>query len=161
MNIVEAREEYTRALKSGQREMRDLLNEGVFPHPAVLDDILPAADIDSIINVGTVDVPMGRIVGTKTSGRVTAFTKTFLPLLGIESEFAYKWMSLCAAHLSDEGIREPIVCYEYMGNFYVQEGNKRVSVLRHFEAPAIPGNVFRVMPQPSDDPAVKVSYEFL
>ena len=161
MNTVEAREEYSRALKAGQREMRDLMNAGVFPHPAVLEDILPDADIDSVVNVGTVEVPMGRIVGTKTSGRITAFTKTFLPLLGLESEFAYKWMNLCAAHLSDEGIREPIVCYEYLGNFYIQEGNKRVSVLRYFEAPAIPGNVYRVMPKPSEAPAVKVYYEFL
>ena len=161
MNVLEAREEYNRALKAGQKEMKDLLNGGIFPHPAVLDDILPAADIDSIINVGTVDIPTNRIVGTKTSGRITAFTKSFLPLLAPESEFAYKWMSLCAAHLSDEGIREPIVCYEYLGNFYVQEGNKRVSVLRYFDAPDIPGNVYRVMPQPSEDPRIKVYYEFL
>ena len=161
MDLLEAREEYNRALKAGQKEMKDLLNGGIFPPPAVLDDILPAADIDSIINVGTVDIPTNRIVGTKTSGRITAFTKSFLPLLAPESEFAYKWMSLCAAHLSDEGIREPIVCYEYLGNFYVQEGNKRVSVLRYFDAPDIPGNVYRVMPQPSEDPRIKVYYEFL
>ena len=51
-----------------------------------------------------------------------------------DTEFAAKWAGLCAAHLSDEGIRDPIKCYEYLGNFYVQEGNKRVSVLKSYEA---------------------------
>ena len=108
-----------------------------------------------------VEIPTNLIVGAKTSGRTTAFTRSFLPLLGADTEFAYKWVSLCAAHLSDEGIREPIICYEYLGKFYVQEGNKRVSVLRHFGAPRIPGIVHRVMPELSDDPAVVVYYEFL
>ena len=57
------------------------------------------------------------------------------------------------SHL-DEGIRDPITCYEYMGRFYVQEGNKRVSVLKYFDASSITGNVTRVVPQYSDDPAV-------
>lgn len=161
MYITEAREEYSRALKAGQKEQKDLLSAGLEPYPAVLDDILPAADIDSVVNVGLVEIPVERIVGTKTAGRITAFTKSFLPLLSADSEFAYKWVSLCAAHLSDEGIREPIVCYEYLGNFYVQEGNKRVSVLRYFDAARIPGIVHRVMPAPSEDPKIKAYYEFL
>ena len=161
MNITEAREEYALALKAGQKEQKDLLAGGIFPYPAVLDDILPAENVDTVVNIGLVEIPAERIVGTKTAGRVTAFTKRFLPLLGPESEFAHKWVSLCAAHLSDEGIRDPIVCYEYLGNFYIQEGNKRVSVLRHFGAPRIPGIVHRVMPAASDDPAIKVYYEFL
>ena len=161
MSIPEAREEYSRALKAGQKEIKELLSQGKVPYPAVLDDILPAADIDSVVNIGLVEIPAHLIVGTKTSGRTTAFTKSFLPLLGQDTEFAYKWVSLCAAHLSDEGIREPIVCYEYLGKFYIQEGNKRVSVLRYFGAPRIPGIVHRVMPTASDDPAVTVYYEFL
>ena len=155
----EAREEYLRALKAGQKEQRDLLSAGVSPYPAVLDDILPAADIDSVVNIGLVEIPAERIVGTKTAGRVTAFTKNFLPLLGVNSEFARKWINLCSAHLSDEGIRDPIICYEYLGNFYIQEGNKRASVLRHFGAPRIPGIVHRVMPENTEK--YKVYFEFL
>ena len=64
-------------------------------------------------------------------------------------------MALCAAHLGDEGIRDPIRCYEYMGRFYVQEGNKRVSVLKSYGAPTIPGYVIRVVPAWSDDPAIR------
>ena len=161
MNFIEAREEYTKAMRAGLKDLKELLAAGKPLYPAVLDDILPAADIDSVINIGLVEIPAERIVGTKTSGRVTAFSANFLPLLNPESEFAAKWVNLCAAHLSDEGIRDPIVCYEYLGNFYVQEGNKRVSVLRHFDAPRIPGIVHRVLPVVSEEPAVKVYYEFL
>ena len=84
-----------------------------------------------------------------------------MPLLSADSEFAAKWTELCAAHLSDEGIRDPVRCYEYMGRFYVQEGNKRVSVLKSFRAPSVPGYVTRVIPAYSDDEAVVIYYEFL
>jgi hypothetical protein len=155
----EAREEYLKALKAGQKEQRELLSEGLDAAPLVLDDILPAADIDTVVNIGLVEIPVERIVGTKTSGRTTAFTRSFLPLLSVDSEFAHKWINLCAAHLSDEGIRDPIICYEYLGNFYIQEGNKRASVLRHFGAPRIPGIVHRVIPEQTEEN--KVYFEFL
>ena len=161
MSIMEAREEYARALRMGLKEQKELLAGGKDTSPAVLDNILPATVPESTVSIGLVEIPAQRIVGTKTAGRITAFTPSFLPLLSEESEFAQKWMILCDAHLSDEGIRDPIVCYEYLGNFYVQEGNKRVSVLRYFGAPNIPGNVVRVLPSPSDDPKIKAYYEFL
>lgn len=161
MNIMEAREEYNRALKAGQKEHKELLFAGKDPYPAVLDDILPAENIETVVDVGLVDIPTKLIVGTKASGRATAFTGNFLPLLGLDSEFAYKWINLCAAHLSDEGIRDPIVCYEYLGKFYVQEGNKRVSVLRYFDAPRIPGIVKRILPAKSRKRKIRVYFEFL
>ncbi len=83
-----------------------------------------------------------------------------MPLLDLKTEFATKWVNLCVSHV-DEGIRDPITCYEYMGRFYVQEGNKRVSVLKYFDASSITGNVTRVVPQYSDDPAVQMYYEFM
>ena len=160
MYMIQAREEYAAALKAGQREVRELRARGHGTRPAVLDDLLPEIG-ETTVEEGLVEIPADRIVGTKSAGRITAFTPGFLPLLDPESEFAHKWVGLCAAHLSDEGIREPIVCFEYLGSFYVQEGNKRVSVLRHFGAPKIPGYVYRVMPQPSEDPKVRAYYEFL
>ena len=161
MNIVEAREEYQRALRRGQKELKQLLSKGIDPSAAVLDAILSDTTTESAVDVGLVEIPAERIVGTKTAGRTAAFTPGFLPLLDENSEFAHKWMMLCQAHLSDEGIRDPIVCYEYLGNFYVQEGNKRVSVLRYFDAARIPGYVTRIMPTPSEDPKIVTYYEFL
>ena len=161
MDIVQAREEYSLAMKAGQKEYSELLSAGKEPHPSVLDDILPPEKIGTVVDVGLVEIPARLIVGTKSSGRIAAFTPSFLPLLSMDTEFAYKWVNLCAAHLSDEGIRDPIVCYEYLGKFYVQEGNKRVSVLRHFDAPRIPGIVKRVMPIRTRDPRLMAYREFL
>ncbi len=161
MDIIKAREEYVRAQKAGLKQQKELLAAGRDPNPAVLEQILPEGYAETTVNVGLVEIPAERIVGTKTAGRISAFTAGFLPLLKPESEFAQKWANLCMAHLSDEGIRDPILCCEYLGNFYVQEGNKRVSVLRHFGAPRIPGNVLRLMPAKSDDPKIQAYFEFL
>ena len=161
MSMQAAKDEYVLALRNGQKEYRELVSAGKNPHPLVLDEILPEVDSLAIKDIGLVDVPALRIVGTKSAGRITAFTPTFRPLLKPESEFANKWVHLCDAHLGDTGIRDAIVCYEYLGDFYVQEGNKRVSVLRNFGAARIPGNVKRVIPAKSDDPRIKAYFEFL
>ena len=58
-------------------------------------------------------------------------------------------------------IRDPIRCFEYYGTFYVQEGNKRLSVLRAFDAPTVTASVLRIVPAYSDDPETRQYYEFL
>ena len=161
MNTRTAADEYIQALKAGQKEYKELSAAGKPTHPAVLDELLPENAAETVVDVGFVEIPAERIVGTKSAGRITAFTPTFKPLLDPKSEFAMKWISLCAAHLGDTGITDPISCYEYLGNFYVQEGNKRVSVLRCFDAPRIPGNVRRILPPMSDEPRIRAYYEFL
>ena len=161
MTVQTAVDEYAQALRAGQKEYKELLAAGRPTHPAVLDELLPENGAETVVDVGLVEIPSERIVGTKSAGRIAAFTPTFQPLLEAKSEFGSKWINLCAAHLGDTGITDPIVCYEYLGNFYVQEGNKRVSVLRHFDAPRIPGHVRRVMPPMSDEPRIRAYYEFL
>jgi len=156
----EAREEYLNAQKQGHKEYREASAAKKPKHPLVLDELLPEGMSDQYTDVGLVEIPAERIVGVKSAGRITAFSASFLPLLDVNTEFAAKWIDLCAAHLS-EGIREPILCYEYLGDFYVQEGNKRVSVLRSFGAPRITGMVRRVMPKESDDPRIRAYHEFL
>ena len=161
MNIQEALEEYNQALKQGQKEYRELLMSGRHAHPLVLDDILPENNDYPVLDLGLVEIPAERIIGVKSTGRITAFTASFRPLLEVKSEFGTKWVNLCSAHLGDTGITDPIVCYEYLGDFYVQEGNKRVSVLRHFDAPRIPGMVRRILPPQSEEPRIRAYYEFL
>lgn len=161
MDMLEAREEYIQARRLAQKEIRELRAVGKETVPEVLEEIIGENYTGSIIELGVVNVATDRIVGTKTAGRITAFSPSFMPLLEPESEFAQKWMRLCADHMSDEGIRNPIVCYEYLGKFYLQEGNKRVSVLRYFGASQIPGVVYRVIPEMSDEPHIKAYFEFL
>ena len=154
-------DEYALALRKGQKESRELSALGKNPNPVVLDEILPENYPGVVQDVGLLEIPSERIIGTKTAGRVTAFSASFRPLLDSKTEFANKWIHLCAAHLGETGIQDPILCYEYLGNFYVQEGNKRVSVLRHFDAPRIPSQVKRVVPPASDEPRIRAYYEFL
>ena len=160
MNRTNGIELYQKAQRLGQRDYREKMIAGQSPFLPVLDDILRNVPVENQIPLGLVDIPLSFVVGTKTAGRTSAFASNFMPLLDAKTEFGIKWTSLCMAHL-EEGIRDPIRCYEYMGRFYVQEGNKRVSVLKFFDASSILGNVTRVVPQYSDDPAVQMYYEFM
>ena len=155
----EALEQYTHALKSGQKYAKAAEAAGLEPGPAVLESLIGAAAVRQE-ELGLIDIPADLIVGTKFAGRTAALAGNFMPLMETDSEFAHKWMALCDAHLS-EGIRDPIKAYEYLGQFYVQEGNKRVSVLLSFGAPTVPGLVTRVIPPPSDEPERKIYDEFL
>ena len=161
MSRQEALHQYELALKLGQKYYKNALIQGQYPYPQALDEILDLNFSAGQEELGIVDIPAEQIVGTRTRGRQAAFAGNFLPLAAIDSEFASKWISLCEAHLSDEGIRDPIRCFEYLGRFYVQEGNKRVSVLKSYDAPTIPGRVTRILPAQSDDPAVQMYFEFL
>ena len=161
MSLQIAKDEYAQALRRGHKEYKELIAAGKPPHPAVLDEILEENPANMIQDIGLVEIPARRVVGTKSAGRITAFTANFRPLLGPGTEFATKWVHLCAAHLSDVGIQSPIECFEYLGDFYVVEGNKRVSVMRHFGAARIPGNVTRIVPPLSDEPRIKAYYEFM
>ena len=161
INRQEALHQFKLALKAGQKCYRDCIHRGRDPYPQVLEELLQGGVVAGRVDLGELEIPIAQIVGMNTAGRQTAFAANFMPLLDLGTEFASKWISLCEAHLGDTGIVDPIRCFEYMGQFYVQEGNKRVSVLRSFGAPTIRAYVTRVLPLYSDDPAVRVYYEFL
>ena len=157
----EASVKYAQALKAGQKTYKECVLAGRYPYLQILDEILNTSMTAGQVDMGVIEIPADQIVGTKGEGRRTAFAADFMPLLSPDSEFAAKWIDLCCAHLSDEGIRDPIRCYEYMGRFYVQEGNKRVSVLKSFGAPTVSGYVTRVIPAYSEDESVAIYYEFM
>ena len=150
---------YKEALKLGQKEYRSCISKGASPCLPVLDDFIPPEKSATGTDLGIVQAPAAFIVGTKTRGRVSAFAPNFMPLLEDGTEFADKWKSLCKAHLN-EGIREPVKLYEYMNRYYVEEGNKRVSVLKFFGAYSIPARVIRILPERSDDEAVQRYFAF-
>lgn len=155
-----AQEDYRKALRLGQKEFRSSVLKGTYPYLQALDEILEHTAVEYTEPLGVVNIPLASIVGTKTAGRKTAFAGNFMPLLDEDTEFAQKWNALCDAHLS-VGIRDPIKAYEYMNKFYVEEGNKRVSVMKYYEAMSIPGSVTRIVPRRSEDKENKIYYEFL
>ena len=155
-----ASEDYAKALKAGKREMTARIAKKEDPYLAVLDAIPEAANSVMEYSLGLVQIPMDKIVGTKTEGRSRAFAANFMPIMEEDTEFAMKWIELYASHLA-EGIREPIKAYEYMNKFYVLEGNKRVSVLKYCDAVSVPGTVMRIVPQRTEDKENKIYYEFM
>lgn len=161
ITMQEALQIYNQALKAGLKNQRECAAKGLPTAPLVLDDIIKEADSAGQTELGIIEVPTDLIVGTKSAGRIFAFAPNFMPILGESSEFAGKWMNLCRIHMGDTGIQDPIRCFEYLGKFYVQEGNKRVSVFRHFGVPTIPGYVIRIIPKYSEDPVIQRYYDFL
>lgn len=153
-------EDYRKACKRGRREVNEAIARGRYPYLPALDDLLGDGHGAGEVPVGVREIPMELIVGTKTRSRSNVFSHGFLPIADADTEFAAKWSRLYDAQLS-EGIRDPVVVYEYLQRFYVQEGNKRVSVLRSLDAPTITASITRVMPMPSDDKEIRCYHEFV
>lgn len=152
--------EYRKARQQGLKEARICQVRGGSPYLPVLDEILREEETCGEVSLGLVEIPLELIVGTRSAGRSRAFSRSFCPLMEEDSEFAMKWVSLCKAHM-EEGIQDPIKAYEYMHTFYVVEGHKRVSVLRHFGAVNISAEVTRVLPARNDSKASKIYYEYV
>ena len=152
-------DDYSKACRLGKKDYQARMMRGEKPTLAVLDDIMPDSRYYEV-PLGLVQVPIDRIVGTKTMGRSSSFAGNFMPILNDGSEFAAKWIRLSDSQ-KEEGIRDPIKAYEYMNYFYVEEGNKRVSVMKYFGAVSIPGKVTRIVPPRTDEKENKIYYEFM
>ncbi len=154
------KDDYAKAVKLGKKDYQMRMLRGVKPTLEVLDDILPEKGTYAERPLGMVQIPIDLIVGTKNAGRSNSFSGNFMPILREGTEFAAKWSGLSTSHL-EEGIHTPIKAYEYMNKFYVEEGNKRVSVMKYFEADSIRGEVTRIIPPRTQDKENKIYYEFL
>ena len=153
-------DDYLEAKKLGDRAYRNALLFRQSPYLESLDDVLKNEDIQGENRLGTLEIPVKDIAGTKTKARQQSFAKNFMPILGANTEFASKWASLYDS-VQEEGVREPILVYEYMYKFYVQEGNKRVSVSRFNGAVSIPATVIRILPKRTEEKENKLYYEFV
>ena len=152
--------EYEEALKLGRKEYKACVSSGRFPYLPVLDAILTREEIQTEQNMGLIQVPLDFVVGTSTVGRTRSFAANFMPIMSEKSEFAIKWANLSDAQIN-EGIRDPIIAYEYRNRYYVVEGNKRVSVLKYFHADSISAIVTRKIPKYSEDEDIRLYYEFM
>lgn len=153
-------QDYSHARRLAQKVYRQDVSAGRYPYLKVLDELLPFTETAGETDLGLIEIPIDRIVGTKTSGRTRAFASNFMPLLDDSSEFAAKWSSLYKSHIA-EGIREPVIACEFMNSYYIIEGNKRVSVLKYSGAVSVPGYVTRIVPAYSEEKEIKVYYEFM
>ena len=152
-------EDYAKARKLGLKQVERDVSDGRYPYPPALDDILKNQGYQGEVPVGLAEIDLSLIAGTKTRGRQNMFSSGFLPIAEASSEFAAKWSDLIDSQRA-EGLRDPIVVYEYLQRFYVQEGNKRVSVSRYLGMPTILASITRVTPMPSDEKGLRVYHEF-
>lgn len=153
-------QDYIQAKKLGEEAVKKAIKKGESPYLPVLDSDENAKNSVRKVNLGLLELPLTRIVGNKTEGRNNAFANNFMPLFDVNTEFAMKWSSLYDSYV-EEGIQFPIECFEYLNNYYVQEGNKRVSVCKYGESYFIPANVVRILPPVSDEPLIKAYNEYL
>lgn len=158
--MITVSEEYIKARKQGLKAKQKAVSTGNYPYLPALDDMLEKRSLLKTVSVGTREIPLQQVVGTVTRGRQEAFACNFMPLLESGTEFSSKWISLLEYQIN-EGIQDAVVVTEYMGKFYVTEGNKRVSVMKYLEMPTILAKVTRVLPKASDDPEVAIYNEFL
>ena len=160
MMTEEYKEEYKKARKAAMKQYRTCVSRGWSLYPPVLDEVSAYIKTVGEEVLGEMEIPLSLVTGTRTVGRQNAFSKDFLPILPENSEFARKWITLYEAQM-EEGIRDPILVYEFMHQFYVQEGNKRVSVMKYLDASHIMAKVIRILPEKTDEPSVKLYYEFI
>ncbi len=151
---------YRDAQKLGQKEFRACTARGQYPYLPALDQFVPADRLNRGVSLGHCQIPMEFIVGTRTAGRTPAFARNFMPILEESTEFADKWKHLCQAHV-EEGIRDPVKVFEYLNRYYVEEGNKRVSVLKFFGADTVYADVTRVLPERNGSREVDLYYEYV
>ncbi len=143
-------EDYLKAKKAGDRTLRKAVIHGEYPYVRSLDEMISENDLAGSVYVGTLDIPLAQIAGTKTAARQNAFASDFMPIAGPDTEFAMKWTSLLKSQM-EEGLRDPVQVYEYRHLFYVQEGNKRVSVMKYLDAIMIRASVTRLLPKEKDE----------
>lgn len=155
-----AMEDYLQARKEGLRITHALQSRGEDPNLPVLSELVPGLNRLSQVPLGILQIPMEQIAGTATKGRTTAFARNFMPLLESDSEFAVKW-SILYDDVTENGMRDPVVAYEYYNRFYIVEGNKRVSVMRKLDAVTIEGSVTRILPEAEDSERYRIYQEFL
>ena len=150
---------YGKARREGLRLYTAAIQSNTDPYLPVLENKVPNLARLSRLSLGIMTIPLDRVVGSVSHGRSYAFTENFLPILDGGSEFAAKWDRLYES-VEAEGVNQPVTALEYLGYYYIAEGNKRVSVMKAMEAEDIEADVTRVYPGRTDDPENIAYYEY-
>ena len=153
-------EDYIRARRLGLKAFQACMDKGESPYVPALDELSEEISALPKRQLGLMEIPLLRVSGTATKGRMNAFAANFMPILEPRSEFASKWSSLYESVI-ENGLRDPVTVYEYMNQYYVVEGNKRVSVMKYLDAMFIEAEVTRIIPKRTDDPANRLYFRYL
>lgn len=150
---------YGKARREGLRLYEAAVRANQDPYLPVLENRVPSLSMLNRRSLGIQSVPLERVIGSVSQGRSYAFSRNFFPILEGGSEFAGKWERLYTS-VEENGMSQPVTLLEYMGSYYVTEGNKRVSVMKSMGALDIEADVTRVIPAPADDPEHRAYDEY-
>ena len=153
-------EAYARARRIGLKEYHGRMQRHENPYLPVLEEIEERLNALGHVPVGLEQIPLKKVVGTASKGRTNAFAANFMPILDPGSEFSTKW-SLLYEGIVEQGLNQPVKVLEYLGQYYLVEGNKRVSVMKYLDSLFIEAEVIRVQPPRSEDPDNVLYYEYL
>ena len=103
----EALQSYQNALKQGQKEYKNCVHRGQYPYIQALSGQERSGL--SQVSLGDMEIPMYLIVGSTEDQRTTAFSPSFYPLMGADTEFAAKWMNLYEAQMDEGSICTPFM----------------------------------------------------
>lgn len=152
---------YSQVHSLAKRAVRLAEKEGIEVYPRELKYDLDRTKVADTIEMGVLEIPVNRIIGTAVFDEKDLYSPDYLPLASSNSIFAAEWCQLYMDYLTDKGWDCPIRCIEYLGRFYVQDGKKRVSVLKAHGATTTKAVVTRIMPVKSEEVDVVSYYEFL
>ena len=150
---------YAKARQKGLRAYQQAISRNEDPYLPVLEEKLPNLNTLDRLSLGIQAIPLDRIVGSVSRGRSFAFANNFMPILDANSEFAGKW-SILYESVAEEGLRDPVKVLEYLGCYYLIEGNKRVSVMKLVGAEYLEADVTRVIPIRTEDPEMTAYMEY-
>ena len=125
-----------------------------------LCELLGTSRITNTESVGVVEIPVNKIIGIASICGKDSYTADFLPVESSTSRFAATWCSIYLDYLNERDIA-PISCYEYLGQFYVIDGKKRVSVMKCHGVSVMNANVIRVLPSDKNSEESIQYYSFL
>ena len=152
---------YIRARKLALKEYHARMQQGKSPYLPVLAELEDQLNALSRQSLGLIQVPLSKVVGTTSKGRTNAFAANFMPLLDPGSEFSTKWNTLYNS-VVEQGLREPVKAFEYLNQYYLVEGNKRISVMKYLDAVSIEAEVTRILPPRAPETEEKKLYfEFM
>ena len=153
-------EAYARARKSGLKEYHGRMQRHENPFLPVLEEIEERLNALGHVPLGLLQIPLKKVVGTASKGRTNAFAANFMPILDPGSEFSVKW-SVLYDSIVEQGLNQPVKVLEYLGQYYLVEGNKRVSVMKYLDSLFIEAEVVRAQPPRDEDPENVLYYEYL
>lgn len=152
---------YAQVQAAAKRSVHVAEKSGVAAYPNELKEDMQDIKVEHIVELGTVEIPVDSIVGTVGCNEMGLYSPEFMPAAAADSPFAVQWCQLYMDYLSDAGWYAPIRCVEFLGRFYVQDGKKRVSVLKAHGAYTTEAIVTRLLPEETGEEAIRSYYSFL